>query len=131
MIFNFSGRIHKTRGTIWKLFHSHQCLLNSPLYRVLQLSVGRSGVVLLLVLAIFCCQFPDTTCSRSPKHMLFYIWCIDPCAKKLKSCFEQCQENNTCEASRNFCKDLCWRAEHICEKRCRDEAERQRIMNNE
>ena len=131
MIRNFSGRIYKTSSTIWELVQSHQCLLNSPLYRALQLSVGRSGVVLLLLLAIFFCQFPDTTCYRPPKHMLFYIWCIDPCANKLKSCIEHCQENNTCEASRNFCKDLCLKAANICQTKCRDEAERQRIMNYE
>ena len=111
--------------------HSHQCLLTYPLCRVLQLSVGRSGVVLLLLVAIICCQFPDTTCSRPPKYIVFYIGCIQPCAKKLKSCLEHCQENNTCEASRNFCKELCWKAEQICETKCRDEAEIQRIVNNE
>ncbi|KAI0224945.1 hypothetical protein LSAT2_024077 [Lamellibrachia satsuma] len=94
-------------------------------------SVGRSGVVLLLLLATFCCQYPDTTCSQIPKFVLHFMLCIEPCAKEFSSCVAHCQENNKCEASRNICKDLCLKAANICEIKCRDEAEKVRIMNNE
>ncbi|KAI0224068.1 hypothetical protein LSAT2_024903 [Lamellibrachia satsuma] len=121
--------VMEVRGTSLNVFGCTKKRLNAIMDE--KFSVGRSGVVLLLLLAIFCCQIPDTTCSQPPKFLLFYIWCIEPCANEFNSCVAHCQENNTCEASRNFCKDLCLKAANICETKCRDEAERQRIMNNE
>ena len=104
------------------LFHFLKCLLNSPLYRVLQVSVGKSCVVLLMLVAIFCSQFPVTTCSRPPKHLLYYVSCMEPCSKELKRCVARCRENNTCEASRKFCSILCLKAWESCIKKCREEA---------
>ena len=132
MIFNFSSHIYKTNGTIWELVHCFMCFLTSPLYRVLQLPVGRPGVVLLLLVVICCCQFPETRCSSwPPKYVTYFLSCLKPCSKELKSCFEHCRKNNTCEASRKFCVDLCSKAWERCEEKCYVEAERQRITNNE
>ncbi|KAI0222249.1 hypothetical protein LSAT2_026505 [Lamellibrachia satsuma] len=93
-------------------------------------SVGRSGVVLLLLLAIFCFQFPETTCSGPPKHLAYYISCIEPCNDKLQSCNAHCQENNTCEASRKFCRDLCLKVWESCTKKCYEKAEKIRLTDN-
>ena len=52
---------------------------------MLQLFVGRSGVVLLLLLAIFGSQCQEMTCIRDqPKYITHYFSCIEPCGKEIK-----------------------------------------------
>ncbi|KAI0228113.1 hypothetical protein LSAT2_021402 [Lamellibrachia satsuma] len=98
----------------------------------IKLSVGRSGVVLLLLLAIFCCQCPETTCTWVPsKYLVYYFMCLEPCTKDLRSCLAHCRKSNTCEASRKFCTDLCAKVWNICEEKCEDETRRRRAADTE
>ncbi|KAI0228112.1 hypothetical protein LSAT2_021401 [Lamellibrachia satsuma] len=96
------------------------------------LSIGRPGVVLLLLLAVFCSHFPGTTgIGDNPTYIMYYFTCIEPCRIELLSCHAHCRKSNTCEASRDFCRDLCSKAWHRCEKKRRDKSERLRITNSE
>ncbi|KAI0227581.1 hypothetical protein LSAT2_021946 [Lamellibrachia satsuma] len=92
-------------------------LLNATDVMDVKLSIGRSGVVLLLLVAIFCCQSPVTTAA----DLVRYMQCMSACTKDAKDCMHHCDENNTCAASRKFCKKLCFSRNMLCEMRCFEE----------
>ncbi|KAI0227582.1 hypothetical protein LSAT2_021947 [Lamellibrachia satsuma] len=81
-----------------------------------KLSVGRSGVAVLLLLAIFCCQSPETTTT----HVDWYIRCLSMCTKDAKECMHHCEENNSCASALKICKKLCFSKLSLCEMRCFD-----------
>ena len=103
----FCGNLHQT-------VHYLNSLLTYLLYRVLQPSGYRSGVVLLLLLAIFCCRYPETTAGSLNR----FISDVKSCLKERKECDRLCKEDNTCEYTRRLCKDLCLSAHRFCIKRC-------------
>ncbi|KAI0224567.1 hypothetical protein LSAT2_024422 [Lamellibrachia satsuma] len=76
-------------------------LLNASDGMDVKLSVVRPGVVLLLLLAIFCCQFPETI--GTIKHKNYYIRCVYSCGKDRIKCNKQCDKNIACELSRKLC----------------------------
>ena len=83
------------------------------LNRVLQRFLGRSIVVLLLLLTILCSQ-----CSEATSTFLYrYYSCKMACSADADECIKQCEENKTCAASRKFCKDMCFSAVRFCKKR--------------
>ena len=90
--------------------------------RVFQFVPHRPSVDLLLLLAIINSLSPQTVSSRVPLHVRYYLSCAASCGLEGDECGTRCEENNTCEASRQFCKNLCRRAENACFRRCSDEA---------
>ncbi|KAK2184156.1 hypothetical protein NP493_280g01031 [Ridgeia piscesae] len=82
----------------------------------------RPSVDLLLLLAIINSLSPQTVSSRVPLHVRYYLSCAASCGLEGDECGTRCEENNTCEASRQFCKNLCRRAENACFRRCSEEA---------
>ncbi|KAI0227580.1 hypothetical protein LSAT2_021945 [Lamellibrachia satsuma] len=81
-------------------------------------SVGKAGVVLLLLVAIFFSQFPETTAI----HMDIFFTCIMSCSEDKQECILQCEEGSNCAAFSKFCKELCLSAQSFCEERCFEEA---------
>ncbi|KAI0227579.1 hypothetical protein LSAT2_021944 [Lamellibrachia satsuma] len=81
-------------------------------------SVGKTGVVLFLLVAIFFSQFPETTAT----HIDIFFTCITSCSEDKQECILQCEEGNKCAAFSKFCKELCLSAQSFCEERCFEEA---------
>ena len=91
---------------------------------MLQLSGWIASVAMLVLVSMFCSQFPQTVGSNIPAHQKYYLSCIVGCVKDNKQCYRDCDDNNTCEASREFCKKLCLRKAISCDKTCLDKTVR-------
>jgi len=92
--------------------------------RLLQLSVARENIVLLLLLAVHCAPFLKTDGADIPEHMTYYIACLSGCENDYDKCLTDCETNNMCEGTRHFCKKVCVRIVAVCNKNCVDETVR-------
>ena len=77
-----------------------------------------------MLLALCCSQCPQTAGEKTPEHLKYYFSCLGVCDVDYDKCVSDCEKNNTCEASRKFCKDLCLRIVAACDKKCREETVR-------
>ena len=97
------------------------CHLNvSQIPHVLQRTGIRGIVPAVALLAVYSFLCPQTTGVDRPAHEKYYMACILVCLDDKSKCFCQCEENNTCEASRQFCKNLCSRICVTCDTKCLD-----------
>ena len=117
-IIRHGGHKKSTRTScdnLCQTIHSHNCLPTSPLYRVLQFSVGRSGVVLLLLLAIFCCQFAETSAAEGLRKLAL---CVQLCNDETVHCVRHCHEDTACARFIKLCEELCFSADKACDEKC-------------
>ena len=79
---------------------------------------------MITLLALYCSQCPQAAGGKTPEHLKYYFSCIRACDVDYNKCVRDCEKNNTCEASRQFCKSLCRKIDAVCVRKCRDETVR-------
>ena len=92
--------------------------------RVLQCPGGCPRGVLLILVAMFCSHLSNTTGTYIPRYFKYLMSCIDECEEKKENCYNDCEFDNTCERSRNFCKGLCMNLVVTCYRKCHDESDK-------
>jgi len=81
---------------------------------VLQFTVGRSTILMVVLLAIICVQIPRAKASS----METFFECLKTCKTDEQICFKDCEEAPGCEAAKKLCINVCKSARNACERRC-------------
>ena len=93
---------------------SYGRLLLTPLLHVLQFTVVRLTILVVVLLAIICLQIP----RAKAVSMDALLQCLKACKKEKDICLKNCEEAPGCEVAKTRCTKVCKLAGHACEKRC-------------
>ena len=89
-------------------------LLMIPLLHVLQFTVGRSTILVVVLLAIISVQIP----RAKAVSMGAFFQCLRTCEKNEAICIKDCEESPECKAGKWVCIKACNSARNLCERRC-------------
>ena len=93
---------------------SYGRLLMTPMLHVLQFTVGRLTILVVVLLAIICVQIP----RAKAVSMDAFFQCLKACKKDEELCMKKCEEAPGCEATKRLCAKACKSAGYACERGC-------------